>query len=1013
MIQLWLATPATLTRHWTELAVDRSLVILQPGVPKPKEKGVDVPRVQFVDWPGVCLKLLRQAGISVGKLFGQAQIDEVIRAALRDERCSAIAEFQGVQRRPGQVSRLSDRLKRTAAQEYADPEALPWFADVSLETLRGVYRERLAAAGGVDVPGLFLRFLAESQAAPLQSAIRHWHEKLSDRFGNRYGLVIPAADRLLEDELKFERAISMLLYDGFPEVHLGAHVWPDDDPARVQHLAESWMGVGANLQPIEPSPEVPEYWFIEGIDARARAALVDEGRLRFVKTRDVQSEIAIVTEHVSTLIEGGIAPGEIEIRTPLGGLFVDHLRESLERAGVPVMPPSARLIDSPQVRSVLDMAEAIAADWPTEALADVLRHPRFRKDAFAAKVSALDAARLALAIERLGNVNGIGLIRRMLLVRLDEEAARRQDGENDIGHALMAVEALTNLETALGQPASAGDWPSRVSEFRGFVGTLFDESFLAEKSIQELFRAFENGIGAAEPGESSSWSWVDFLREGQLRAESRILAASGEEIAAVRIGGSGAEAESAVRHLVLAGMTEGHHPSRAKIRDALMRSDDVDLRTLYDSQRRRFREAVGAASETLRISFHARNAQGIETEPAGFLRKSPWEFAEAAPRVKGDTDLEPEIRRAIESASLRSRARGGPFDGELFSPQALNSLAGHFGPDYVFSASSLEAFSLCPFRFFGAYVLGLGGEEIDDDLATDYRAEGETIHAVLEDLHRALPVAEIVSWTDEAIQERLELLVSQRHPCPPRLATSELGRARWEVQNVRIVSKLSAYARQVRRDLEPPSARSKARSNAATLFDGDFEVLQCELRSGADRGGLERLTIEADAAGMRFRIGGRIDRIDGVPRGDVRGVRLIDYKTGAQITENEVKSRLHLQLPIYAMMVHQSRFGDIEYHVEDVGFWYLKSSKGGYASIREWVSPGGPLDIGLLRIELEPFLMTLVADLRSGRFPVRPRAFACEDRCDLAELCRIRERRGRKRAKSPEKGSGLFFATEK
>ncbi|MBI1324730.1 hypothetical protein GC170_16305 [bacterium] len=1005
MIQLWLATPATLERHWADLSSDLGLVVLQPGDPQGRRQGDEVVSLQRL-----CLKLLREAGISVGTLFERAQIDEVIRAALRDERCSSIAEYQGVLRRPGMVRRLSDRLKRTAAQDYADPEALPWFADISLETLRAVYREYLAAAGGIDVPGLFLRFLAESQAPRLQGAIDRWHEKLSDRFGSRYALVIPAADRLLEDDLKFERAISMLLFDRFPEVHLGAHVWPDDDPARVQNLAEGWMAVGAGLQPIEPAQDVPECWFCDTNEKPAREALIDTKRLRFVKTRDDQAEIALITEHVSGLIEGGIPPGEIEIRTPLQGTFVDHLRESLERAGVTVVPPMSRVIDSPQVRTVLDMAEAIAADWPTEALADVLRHPSFRKEAFAVEVTELDIARMALAIERLGNVNGIELIRRMLLVRLDEDAARRRDTQADFGHALMAVEALTNLETALAAPAQEGDWESRVSELVSYLQALFDENFLAETAVRNLLECLENGVGAALSGDRSPWSWTDFLREAQLRAESRFLTPAGSESAAVKIGVGESDAALPVRHLVLAGMTEGHYPSRAKIRDALMRSDEVDLQALYASQMRRFREAVGAASETLWISWHSRNEQGIETEPCGFLRQVPWESIKPVARIPAEFEPDPEILHAVEAASLRIRSRGGPFDGELMSPLASNALANRFGPDFTFSASSLEAFSLCPFRFFGNYVLGLGGEEIDDDLATDYRAEGEAIHAVLEDLHRSMPVAGIVALSDDAIHAKLEQLVAQRHPCPPRLASSDLGRARWEVQNLRIVTKLSAYSRQIRRDLEPPSARARGKSNAATLFDGDFEVLQCELRSGSDRGGLERLTIDADAGGVRFRIGGRIDRIDGVPRGDVRGVRLIDYKTGSQITENDVKARLHLQLPIYAMMVHQSRFGAVEYHVEDLGFWYLKGATGGYRSIREWVSPGAPLDIEILRIELEPFLRTLVADLRAGRFPVRPRVFGCEDRCDLAELCRIRERRARKR--TPEKGSDPFIAVE-
>jgi hypothetical protein len=1007
MIRLWLSTPATLARHWRKLSGDCGLLFLQshsslPGFPRTVKPRDNSGKLEVLQWPRLCLELLKEAGIPTGKLLQQQQIDEVIRAALRDDRCASIAAYQGIQRRPGQVSRLSDRLKRTTAQDYADSEALPWFADPALETLRSVYQEKLAESGGIDAPGLFLRFLNESQSKPLQAAIEHWHENLAERFGGTYALVVPSAERLLEEKLKFERAISLILFDRFPEVHLGSYAWPDDSAERIQNITEDWLTIGAELNPIEPVSDVPEYWFIDSIETAEKDAILASGRLRFVTMKDAREEIEVVTEYVRGLTEAGIQLGDIEIRTPLQGDYVDHLREALEDAGILVRSQPGRLVDCPRTRAALDVAGAIAADWPVEALADLLRHPNFRREAFVAEVSAVELARLALNVERLGNLNGIELIRRMLLVREEEKEARRRTGQKSIGESLIAVEALSNLESALPVPIATASWNRRVNELKRDLHSLFDDAFFADGSIVRLFEALENGVGAAVDGNEAGWTWADFLSEVQLRAESSQWNRSKEESSAVRLESGSAETHGNADYSILTGMTEGHYPSRTKIRDALMRSGTVDLKELRASELRTFRELVGSARESLWVSYHRRDDSGLELEPAGFLREIEWSVPDntISKKTISRDELEPGIANTIDAARKRLSSRGGIYDGEFANPLALRQLADRFGPDYAFSASSLEAASLCRFRFFGVYVLGLGEGEIDDDLATDYRAEGETVHKVLEDLHRGLPIDELTDLNVEAIEARLTGLVAERHPCPPRLASSDLGRARWEVQNKRIVSKLAHYAIQIRRDLEPPSGRGKNRSNAASLFEGQFEVLQCELRAGPGSASLTGLTIQADEFGPGFRIGGRIDRIDGDADGDVRRVRLIDYKTGRPITEKELKSKLHLQLPVYAMMVHQSRFGGDIYHIEDLGFWYLKSAKGGYSSIRDWISPDGPLDVDLLRIEYVPYLQSLVSGIRAGKFAVRPQILDCVDKCDLAELCRIRERRARGRTAS-------------
>jgi len=47
------------------------------------------------------------------------------------------------------------------------------------------------------------------------------------------------------------------------------------------------------------------------------------------------------------------------------------------------------------------------------------------------------------------------------------------------------------------------------------------------------------------------------------------------------------------------------------------------------------------------------------------------------------------------------------YDGRITDPPLLDRLARAFGPEAVFSASQLNAFGLCPWQFFGTYVLHL------------------------------------------------------------------------------------------------------------------------------------------------------------------------------------------------------------------------------------------------------------------------------------------------------------------
>ena len=188
------------------------------------------------------------------------------------------------------------------------------------------------------------------------------------------------------------------------------------------------------------------------------------------------------------------------------------------------------------------------------------------------------------------------------------------------------------------------------------------------------------------------------------------------------------------QHLILAGMTEGNFPSRSKIRMALQKTPGLNLKELESDERRIFRRLVGASSESLWISHFQRNQQGIETEPCGFLRDQQWSSPElpALDQPFPIKDVSEQVIRSIQVFQTRQRAESGPYQGGIQSPVVLESLLQKFGEGYIFSPTSLESASLCPFQFFGKYVLGLAEDDTDDDLSTDFIAEGEAIHSILE-----------------------------------------------------------------------------------------------------------------------------------------------------------------------------------------------------------------------------------------------------------------------------------------
>ena len=191
---------------------------------------------------------------------------------------------------------------------------------------------------------------------------------------------------------------------------------------------------------------------------------------------------------------------------------------------------------------------------------------------------------------------------------------------------------------------------------------------------------------------------------------------------------------------------------------------------------------------------------------------------------------------ALHMTGERAQRSGfGSFEGLLGSSAAKAWLTERFGPDRLFSASHLEQYAGCPYKFFLHNVLKLR-ELPDVGLEIDFAQRGWRLHNVLATLHRAinqlqggptspafLDEAEYQAALAQALDKWLELAEDER----------SLERAMAEIDRSMLDLWLSRYQEQhrsydnswdgVERPPLPPSSR----------FPSDFPCMAKSIRSPA------------------------------------------------------------------------------------------------------------------------------------------------------------------------------------
>jgi ATP-dependent helicase/DNAse subunit B len=330
------------------------------------------------------------------------------------------------------------------------------------------------------------------------------------------------------------------------------------------------------------------------------------------------------------------------------------------------------------------------------------------------------------------------------------------------------------------------------------------------------------------------------------------------------------------------------------------------------------------------------------------------------------------------------RVNGRPRDssnGCLSDPRLLDWVAEQLGPRRVWSASQMNDYGMCGFRFFAKRLLKLE-PLLEPEEGLDVLQRGTLNHAILEATYRRL-AAENIPLTPDYAETALTILreIATRQLADAPQQYGFRASALWPQEQQAILRKLEAVIQQDFSQDSPVNALSGGLPRQPYRLEQPF---------GLDPAA--PLEIELPEPIGALRVQGYIDRMDRV--GD--SVVVIDYKTGSTaIPTDEMREGRNFQMLLYVLAGDRILAADPDPNapkqVAGGLFWHLSSQ-----------SASGKLDLQTEegQFAVEEGLTHLSEHIRQGRagiFPAEPGRRidgACSHICDYSQLCRIRVRRG-------------------
>jgi ATP-dependent helicase/nuclease subunit B len=350
------------------------------------------------------------------------------------------------------------------------------------------------------------------------------------------------------------------------------------------------------------------------------------------------------------------------------------------------------------------------------------------------------------------------------------------------------------------------------------------------------------------------------------------------------------------------------------------------------------------------------------------------------------------VLASSEMAAARFEQSGfSEYEGLLRRPANVDRIATRFHRDFQFSATQLQGYAACPFRFLLSQVLNIEPQE-SVEAEIDPRGRGLVLHRILKQLHNPAPESRRTSEMPDGPQiGRLLLDLAAESFLPPEECTP-FERAVLTVE--RRFAELFAgwYADQwdTYRDSLGENWDNPLTPRFVELPFGDVRVRE----DGPHPHAQPFATFGTGAD--QVRVQGQIDRVDVGKRGTTTAFAVIDYKTrsGERFGLKEVRAGLALQLAIYVSAIRQSKLLGPEPGLFQMLFWNLtrngcvQALKGSHA--KRW-EPVDPVVVAEIEQSLHKLLPQMAARIRGGEFPVRNADLNCTGYCPYNTVCRVNQ----------------------
>jgi ATP-dependent helicase/DNAse subunit B len=335
--------------------------------------------------------------------------------------------------------------------------------------------------------------------------------------------------------------------------------------------------------------------------------------------------------------------------------------------------------------------------------------------------------------------------------------------------------------------------------------------------------------------------------------------------------------------------------------------------------------------------------------------------------------LTPTFGRAVRARRERRSAALTAYDGVMIDADAIAAATrlSVFAREGAVSASRLETYATCPYRYFLRYTLGLNPVDEPENIERmDHLQRGSLIHEILQRF-----LAEIGRDDPpraDARERHIALLMRiAREEGEERVRRGVTGRPLiWSMDKRAIDEDLVRWY-----DAEVKEA-------ATGMLPGAFEA---RFGPGGFGFGVEDAALSTDdpleitVDGRTIRVQGRIDRIDW-PADGAR-YRVIDYKTGRNYARqaDRLKGGTMLQLPLYLraaarMLRRDAAHGEAQY--------FYVSSRGNFA--RHIISGA---ELTNVEQDFDRILTTIAEGVDRGHFAPNPEKHNNCNWCDYRDVC--------------------------